>query len=183
MRVFSDLLKMVVVVVHVDDMFGKRERCDQFGADLNRYVPITDLGELRWYAGRRFSRDRVLGTVTISQQAVAERIVVKFGVTQKNKNTPMVVGLKLDEFDPNEPDVTEPFRSLVGHLMWLANLGRPDIVNAVRTVVRRGMPTRRNGCIGLRRCTSSSFTGGTTGLGITFQRGYGALRRLRLWEP
>lgn len=40
----------MLVVVHVDDVFsiGTKERCVQFDADLNRYVPITDLGELRW---------------------------------------------------------------------------------------------------------------------------------------
>ena len=64
------------------------DRCDKFGVDLKRYVPITNLGELRWYPGCRFSRDAVLGTVTMSQQAVAEKIVAKFGVTQNNE-TPM----------------------------------------------------------------------------------------------
>ncbi|CAN0406070.1 unnamed protein product [Pylaiella littoralis] len=48
----------------------------------------------------------------------------------------MVVGLKLEQFDPAEPDVEELFRSLVGHLMWLANQTRPDILNAVRSVAR-----------------------------------------------
>ena len=48
----------------------------------------------------------------------------------------MVVGLRLDEFDQEEAEVEEPFRSLVGHLMWLANQTRPDILNAVRAVAR-----------------------------------------------
>ena len=87
---------VVMVVVHVDNIFsiGLKSRCDKFGVDLKRYVPITNLGELRWYAGCRFSRDAVLGTVTMSQQAVAEKIVAKFGVTP-NKETPMVIGLNL----------------------------------------------------------------------------------------
>ena len=60
---------VVMVVVHVHDIFsiGRKRRCDKIGVDLNRYVPITNLGELRWYAGCRFSRDAVLGTVTMSQ--------------------------------------------------------------------------------------------------------------------
>lgn len=83
-RLIVDGAVVMIVVVHVDDMFsiGTAARCDKFGADLNRYVPITNLGELRWYAGCRFSRDRFLGTVTISQQAVAENMVAKFGVTR-----------------------------------------------------------------------------------------------------
>ena len=44
--------------------------------------------------------------------------------------------LRLDDFDPTEPDVDKPFRSLVEHLIWLANQTRPDILNAVRTVAR-----------------------------------------------
>ena len=114
-RLIEHDVVVMVVVVHVDNIFsiGLKSRCDKFGVDLNRYVPITNLGELRWYAGCRFSRDAVLGTVTMSQQAVTEKIVAKFGVTQ-NEETPMVVGLKLEQFDADEPDVEEPFRSLVG---------------------------------------------------------------------
>ena len=93
MRLIEHDVVVMILVVQVDDIFsiGLKSRCDKFDVDLNRYVPITNLGELRWYAGCRFSRDAVLGTVTMSQQAVAEKIVAKFGVTQ-NKETPMVVG-------------------------------------------------------------------------------------------
>ena len=54
----------MLVVVHVDDVFSiaTKERSVKFGADLNRYVPTTDLGELRWYARLRFERDRLNGT-------------------------------------------------------------------------------------------------------------------------
>ncbi|CAB1103486.1 unnamed protein product [Ectocarpus sp. CCAP 1310/34] len=44
--------------------------------------------------------------------------------------------LKLEDFGDAEPGVLEPFRSLVGHLMWLANRTRPDILNAARVVAR-----------------------------------------------
>ena len=54
----------------------------------------------------------------------------------RGKPTPMVVRLKLDEFDQEEAEIEEPFRSLVGHLMWLADQTRPDILNAVRAVAR-----------------------------------------------
>ena len=65
----------VVVVVNVDDIFaiGRKTRCDKFGDDMNAYVPITNVGELRRYAGCRFERYRVAGTVEISQQASAKR--------------------------------------------------------------------------------------------------------------
>ena len=96
----------VVVVVHVDDIFaiGRKTTCDKFGDGLNAYVPIINHRELRRYAGCRFERDRVAGTVKISQQASDEKIVAKFGVT-RGKPTPMVVGLRLDEFDQEEVEV------------------------------------------------------------------------------
>ena len=110
MRLVEDCGVSVVVVVHVDDIFtiGRKSRCDKFGDDLDAYGPITNLGELRWYAGCRFERDRVAGTVNISQQASAEKIVAKFGVT-RGKPTPMVVGLRIDESDQEEAELRSRF--------------------------------------------------------------------------
>ena len=57
-------------VVHVDDIFavGKKERCDQFGKDLGRLVPVKSLGELKWYSGCYYERDREAGRLTISHR-------------------------------------------------------------------------------------------------------------------
>ena len=37
------------------------------------------------------------------------------------------------DFDVDEPDVLFPFRELIGALLWIALLTRPDIANAART--------------------------------------------------
>ena len=73
---------------------GLKSRCDKFCEDLNQFVPINNLGELRWYAGCRYSRDWDTGTLTISQQVFAESTVAKFGVTRV-KSIPAVVDQKL----------------------------------------------------------------------------------------
>ena len=57
------------------------------------------------------------------------------GVT-RGKSTPIMVDLKLHEFDKDEPNVDEPFQPLVGHFMWLVNPTQLEIINAVRAVVR-----------------------------------------------
>ena len=180
MRLVEDGGLAVVVVVHVDDIFaiGRKSRCDKFGDDLDAYIPITNLGELRWYAGCRFERDRVAGTVRISQQASAEKIVAKFGAT-RGKPTPMVIGMRLDEFDQEKAEVEEPFRSLVGHLMWLANQTRPDIVNAVRAVARYShSPKLVHWKAALHIL---QYVRLTSGHGITFQRGMGSGVDLELY--
>ena len=110
----------------------------------------------------------MLGTVTMSQQAVAENLDAKFGVTQ-NKETPMVVGLKLEQFGADEPDVEDPFRSLVGHLMWLVNQTRPDILNAVRAVARYSHAPKQLHWQAVMHVLM--YVRFTSSFGITFQRG------------
>ena len=106
--------------------------------------------------------------ITTLQQTVVENIVGKFCVTS-SKEAPMVVGLRLDDFDPTEPDVDKPFRSLVGHLMWLANQTRPDILNAVRAVARYShAPKLVQRKAALHILMHIRFT---SSYGITFQRG------------
>ena len=81
----------------------------------------------------------------------------------------MAIGVKLEEFDAREPDVHEPFSSLVRHLMWLANQTRPDILNAVRAVARYShAPKFVHWKAALHISMYVKFT---SSYGITFQRG------------
>ena len=43
---------------------------------------------------------------------------------------------KLCEFDVDEPTIRRVFRELIGSLVWIALLSRPDIVNDVKAVAR-----------------------------------------------
>ena len=129
---------------------------------------INNLGELRWYAGCRYSRDWDAGLLAISQQAFAENTALKFGVSSGRRNL-LEKGLKLEEFDATEPEGDWPFRELVGCLMWLANQTRPDIANAARAVARftnspRGIHWKT--AVGIFYCVFF-----TSDIGITFQRG------------
>ena len=59
----SDPVSMVTVV-HVDDVFalGVKSRYSQFCEELIGFVQVHNQGELRWYAGCRFSRGWEVGT-------------------------------------------------------------------------------------------------------------------------
>ena len=89
----------ITAVVHVDDIFvvGQKERCDRLCLDLNRTIFVKNLGDLKWYGGCRYSRDRKSGTLTISQQSFAEELVKKFRVTSV-QSVPLKAGVKLEEF-------------------------------------------------------------------------------------
>ena len=98
-----------------DDIFaiGQTERCDRFCEDLNHLAPINNLGEPRWYAGCHYSRDKVVGLLTVSQKAFAEKTVKPFGVTAASRNTPLSTEAFLGEFDEDKPDGVWPLRELV----------------------------------------------------------------------
>ena len=102
------------------------------------------LGDMEMYTGIRFTRDSVSGNLTLSQKIFAENLVRKFGVT-RSKAFPMAVGLRLASLDEDDQIDVTLFRSLIGHLMWLANQTRPDILNAVRSLARYcNAPTMRH---------------------------------------
>ena len=102
-RLIEDGRVAITAVVHVDDIFavGQKERCDRLCIDLNRTISVKNLGDLKWYGGCRYSRDRKRGTLTISQQSFAEELVKNFRMTPR-QSVPLRVGVKLEEFDENE---------------------------------------------------------------------------------
>ena len=71
----------MTIVVHVDDIFaaGEKARCDQFGRDLDRMVPVKNLGELRWYSRCSNEGDWETGALKISEQAFAEQLAYEYG--------------------------------------------------------------------------------------------------------
>ena len=54
----------ITAAVHVDDIFavGQKERCNKLYDVLNCLIPVKNLGELKWYGGCHYSRDRKRGT-------------------------------------------------------------------------------------------------------------------------
>ena len=46
----EDSRVIITLVVYVDDIFavGDKDRCDEFGVELNKMVPVENLGDLRW---------------------------------------------------------------------------------------------------------------------------------------
>ena len=160
----------IIAVVHVDDIFvvGLKSRCDVFRDELNRMVPVKNLDELRWYGGCHYTREREMGTLTISQKTFADELVKKFCVTS-TQSVPLRVGVKLEEFDEDERAENCPFHELVGSLMWLSISTRPDIANAMRAVTRYCTAPRAihwKAALGILECIN-----GTSEHGITFQRG------------
>ena len=160
----------LLLVVHVDDIFavGKKERCDRFGVDLGKFVPVKALGELTWYSGCYYERDREAGRLKISQEAYIKELGERYGVSWGG-SIPLPTSFRLWDFDANEPNADFPFRQLVGSLLWVALLSRPDLLNAVRAVARYSSAPKSIHCRALLCILGYAVR--TSSFGISFQRG------------
>ena len=71
--------------MHVDDIFAVelKSRCDVFRDELNRMVPVKNLGEVRWYGGYHYTREREMDTLKMSQNTFADELMKTFYVTSK----------------------------------------------------------------------------------------------------
>ena len=60
---------VAMLVVHVDDIkiAAAEEVTDSAVADVNKRFPTKHLGEVTWYMGSEYRRDREKGTLEISQ--------------------------------------------------------------------------------------------------------------------
>ena len=89
------------------------------------------LGEVKFFLGCAFIRDREAGTIEISQESYIRSVLERFNIC---RTSPIPASLANDNRslmeDEGAGDV--PFREVVGSLMWIANQTRPDISNAVR---------------------------------------------------
>jgi hypothetical protein len=133
-----------LVAIHVDDMVcaeSVRAANESFKSQLRSKWEISDLGDIQFCLGIGIVRDPERRTVTLSQTALIDRLIVQFHQSDAHPApTPMEAGLRLrrpsSDDDPlSQLDVdrlTEtPYRSLVCSMMYIAVASRPDISFAV----------------------------------------------------
>jgi Reverse transcriptase (RNA-dependent DNA polymerase) len=133
----------IIFAVHVDDIISAASSAaenERFRDFLSSKWDISALGPANFALGIAISRDLSKRTISLSQTALIDRVLEKFGMMDANPvETPMVPGIQLRRPDKSIPlSQTEaewfartPYRSLVGSLMYLAVGTRPDIAYAV----------------------------------------------------
>ena len=139
--------------VYVDDVLlvsNDHKLRSRFMAALTARFPTDDKGELKWLLGIAITRDRQARTIHLSQELYIADLVTKFashiaaGHT-RSYDSPMEEGLTLTTNDCPTPNTTahddmSPRRSIylsiVGGLLWLANMTRPDIAYAAGQLSR-----------------------------------------------
>ena len=136
------------VPIQVGDIFpaynkeGKHLR-DRIANKLKAAVKIKFQGEIQWALKIRIYRDKKEGLLKLSQESFTWEFLTRFDIlTLKSAPTPTEYGVTL----PRPEDVSDekveemrgkPVREVVGCLLWLARITRPDICVAVHEAARR----------------------------------------------
>ena len=114
---------------------GESEACDFLSNILLEKFQTTG-GELSWYLGCAFERDRKGGVLRALQRAFIESIVSRCGVDAVS-DFPASQSADLGPKRKDKMVCDKPVHAIVGSLIWLGGMTRPDIANAVRAVARQ----------------------------------------------
>lgn len=123
----------VIIALFVDDFFvfsNCKMATSQLIADLSSKFQIKDLGQLKQCLGLRVNLYE--NVITVDQEHYVESLLKKFNLSHcKTAETPMEINLRLEKSKNSCCEDKIPYRQLIGNLMYLAVLTRPDIAYSV----------------------------------------------------
>ena len=129
-----------IIAIYVDDIriIGpNKDDIKNLKKDQSSRFRINDLGPVNWYLGVHIQRDRANKTIFISQKAYIERLLKATGMANcKPCSTPMDnSNLQKEDYEASKSEATA-YQQLLGSLLWLAIMTRPDIAYAVNKCSR-----------------------------------------------
>ncbi|PPQ83944.1 hypothetical protein CVT24_005864 [Panaeolus cyanescens] len=105
---------------------------------MNKDMELVDLGELNWLLSVDVKRSLPTHTLSLCQEAYINQIVERFGLADAHEiTTPLEPGVDLCPDSPHvSPNLLSPtektlYREIIGSLMYLSVMTRPDITYAV----------------------------------------------------
>ena len=134
-----------MVAIHVDDILyaGTKSLAKVVVEALGDSLPTKNLGEVEFFLGCEFIRDREAGTIEISQESYIRSVLERFNIC-RTSSIPSSLANDNRSLKEDKGAGNVPFREAVGSLMWIASQTRPDISNAVRAVARHSHESKRN---------------------------------------
>ncbi len=115
----------------------------QLKKQLSDRFCMRDMGAISWYLGMEITGDRAHRTFFIDQTAFIDRMLEDLEIEKcKSAKVPMDSGTEIvkNQYMVKDYEATKKeihrYQSLVGNLLWLAFMTRPDISFAVRKYSR-----------------------------------------------
>lgn len=119
----------VYVALFVDDFFvfyNCKTTYQELKNVLESEYKIKDLGKIKQCLGMNVNISK--NCITIDQEKFIDNVLARFNMTDCNtSDTPMETNLKLEKSVDYQCDEKFPYQQLVGSLMYLSVLTRPDI--------------------------------------------------------
>lgn len=125
-----------LIGLYVDDMVLACSSMDNMKMvinHLNQHVEAVDRGPVSFYLGMQIERESDRGAISIHQMKYVERLLEKWNMTNCNSSSTIATSgtvLKKCIGECTEPVYNE-YQSLIGELMYLAVISRPDIAHIV----------------------------------------------------
>jgi transposase InsO family protein len=174
---------IVYLLVHVDDaiLVGQPHHVACAKKDIADSFTITDLGEARQFLSIEIIRTPS-GILLTQKEYCRELLKKHFGESAENivasKPTPMATGTILQKEGSEMPE-ENPFRAIIGALLYLACNTRPDISHAVGCLSRfLNDPTVQH-MVAAKRVLR--YLSGTTDMGLFFE--YKSINHATSWWP
>lgn len=128
------------IVLYVDDLLiccSDQNTLNGIKMSLASEFKMKDLGEVKCFMGMRIKIDRELKVLTIDQHEYIDRLLKKFNMYDCNGvSTPMEQNLKLLKNDDDKMVTENPYRELIGSVMYLMLATRPDICFSISFLSR-----------------------------------------------
>lgn len=119
----------IIVTVYVDDFLifsNCTEETEKLKTVLSSKFKLKDLGSVRRYLGMRINVNKKCKTITVDQQEYIEQLLSRFDMSDcKPIHTPIESKLNIEKSESCTINI--PYQNLIGSLMYLAVLTRPDI--------------------------------------------------------
>ena len=134
----------VILAAATDDftiIADSSESSARIKREMGNFFELVDLGPISWLLGVSVTRDIENRTIALSQETYVDQILTRFSLDKaKPMSTPMEPGA---DFTPDSPSVSPTlltpsekttYREMIGSLMYLSTMTRPDITFTVSTL-------------------------------------------------
>ena len=134
--------RKALVMVYVDDIliFAKdRQTLTDVQRKLTGIFQMTDLGPTTTFLGIQIQENSRLGTVCMNQEPYIRELSRRMDmIPVRGAREPMKVGAVYSRQLLGEAteDLPYPYRSLIGSLLYIARMTRPDLLIAVNTLAK-----------------------------------------------
>ncbi|KAI8424616.1 hypothetical protein MSG28_003049 [Choristoneura fumiferana] len=122
-----------IIALYVDDFFlfsNDEQETKRIKQELSSQFKLKDLGQVKQCLGMNVNIDKQNNVITLDQESYIDQLLHRFNMTEsKVAETPMEEKLNLEKASDCKSEF--PYQQLIGSLMYLAVLTRPDIMYAL----------------------------------------------------